>query len=190
VREDKKTIMKQFRHGKTAHPYFPRWNGFIQRCYCPTNSDYANYGGRGIRVDYVWSQDNPEGVINFLHWFDEQLKQFLIEHPEYTERRIEIGRKNVDQNFGPDNCVIRLVGESTRVRRIAKLTAEGAIAIRRHLRMHPTTTLPEMEKLFHVGPTTISRVLTGVLWECVNNIEPPIPKRSPVKRSEGMLVAA
>jgi hypothetical protein len=171
--------MKQFRHGKSDHPDFPRWNGFIQRCYNPTYRDYHYYGARGIRADAVWSPTNPEGVINFIRWFDEAKKKFLLQHPDIGSRRIELGRLDVNKNFGPDNCVIRFVGASTRLRRIARVTEESAIAMRRYKRAHPDASLRQMETIFEVSMATISRVLTGVAWSCVDEIEPPFPKVIP-----------
>ena len=53
------------------HPLYPVWKSMRQRCNCPTDKVYNNYGGRGIKVCKRW--DNPngdstyEGFVNFCN---------------------------------------------------------------------------------------------------------------------------
>ncbi|PVU81356.1 hypothetical protein DDP54_15765 (plasmid) [Cellulomonas sp. WB94] len=46
-----------YRDGHTLHPLYQTWLTMRRRCKSPTNSAYANYGGRGITVCDRWDQD-------------------------------------------------------------------------------------------------------------------------------------
>ena len=41
-------------HGMTGVPTFKSWDSMKQRCLNPNSPDYANYGGRGIKVCEEW----------------------------------------------------------------------------------------------------------------------------------------
>lgn len=41
-------------HGKRKDPIYAVWNSMIQRCHSPDNSQYPDYGGRGITVCQEW----------------------------------------------------------------------------------------------------------------------------------------
>lgn len=47
---------REVKHRK-KHPLLPRFVSMITRCCVPTNKDYKNYGGRGIRVCDEWRYD-------------------------------------------------------------------------------------------------------------------------------------
>ncbi len=40
--------------GRSKHELYPTWHRIMQRCHYERNKHYANYGGRGIRVDPRW----------------------------------------------------------------------------------------------------------------------------------------
>lgn len=42
------------KHGKRGSPVYAVWNMMKQRCKLPTNKQYADYGGRGIKFDPAW----------------------------------------------------------------------------------------------------------------------------------------
>lgn len=66
------------------------------RCYNPNNTSYHNYGGRGIGVEYVWNlRDNPDNALkNWLEWCGKT----------FYQKGLTCERKDVNQNYGPDNC--------------------------------------------------------------------------------------
>jgi hypothetical protein len=45
---------KNTTHGRTYTPEYNAWNAMKNRCYYTRHKDYANYGGRGIRVCQRW----------------------------------------------------------------------------------------------------------------------------------------
>lgn len=52
------------RRGKQSKIY-AIWTHIINRCTNKNNSDYKDYGGRGIKICYRWSNKNPKGFENF-----------------------------------------------------------------------------------------------------------------------------
>lgn len=50
-------------HGYYNHELYQTWNSMIRRCYNKNNSDYKNYGARGIKVCDRWNQKSPENFI-------------------------------------------------------------------------------------------------------------------------------
>jgi hypothetical protein len=164
-------------HGYWQHPQYKRWRSIVQRCTEPTNKSYKCYGARGIKVDYIWSHENPEGLKNFIKWIEPAIEVYLKENPILRKqgKRLEVGRKDVDKNFNPDNCEIRPFGETTHLcRRSTTLDREKVIELRRLKRMNPDVTLEELGSMYDVSGATISRALHGVTWACVNDTEKPL----------------
>ena len=50
-------------HGYCKHELYQTWNSMIRRCNDVNNSDYKNYGGRGIKVCSRWDTETPEIFI-------------------------------------------------------------------------------------------------------------------------------
>lgn len=44
------------------HPLYQTWHGMKRRCYNPSCSEWAAYGGRGIKVCDAWKVDFPQFV--------------------------------------------------------------------------------------------------------------------------------
>jgi hypothetical protein len=89
------------------------------RCQSPTNTAYAGYGGRGVRVCATWQQ-----FIPFLDWALAN---------GYADDR-EIDRINSDGPYSPANC--RWVSKSINIARQA-LDREGAYLSRLDGRLTP-----------------------------------------------------
>lgn len=58
-------------HGQSGTPMYNAWKTMFRRCETPTNTDYMNYGGRGIKVCPEWKDfevfardmgERPEGT--------------------------------------------------------------------------------------------------------------------------------
>lgn len=147
-----------------------------QRCDSEYDTSYRHYGGRGIKVEWCWNRENFNGVFNFMLWFEQEWIRFTTKDPRNAHRRFEVGRRDVNKSFGPENCYLRVFGTGAETRRTAVLNREIVIAMRRHKRANPDDTLKEMEKVFGVSVPNISRALRGVLWSCCNATEPPIPR--------------
>lgn len=49
-------------HGLSKQPIYYVWKEIKARCYRKTHARYADYGGRGIRMDWFWHQ-HPELFI-------------------------------------------------------------------------------------------------------------------------------
>ena len=67
--------------------------GMKQRCYNPSNSHYATYGGRGIDICPEWL--GKDGAYEFYDW--------SITHGYGDDLSIE--RIDNDRGYYPDNCV-------------------------------------------------------------------------------------
>lgn len=46
-------------HGQSGSPFYPAWIRMVGRCTDPTDGNYHNYGGRGIKVCDAWI-NSPE----------------------------------------------------------------------------------------------------------------------------------
>lgn len=73
--------------GKTS-PTYQSWRAMHQRCECPKNKDYANYGGKGITVVSRWKL-----FINFLNDMGERPSK------DYSLDRIDPSK-----DYSVDNC--------------------------------------------------------------------------------------
>lgn len=76
---------------KSCYPrIYKIWQGMRQRCNNPNDKDYANYGGRGIRVCEEWDNSSKE----FVKWA-------LANGYDAT---LTIDRIDCDGDYRPDNC--------------------------------------------------------------------------------------
>ena len=57
-----------FTQGLKDHFHYHRWYSMMSRCYLESDQQYANYGGRGIRVYAPWQE-----VTEFCRWMDENM---------------------------------------------------------------------------------------------------------------------
>jgi hypothetical protein len=91
-------------HGLHSHPLYHTWNSMHRRCSNPKTRNYADYGGRGIRVCERWT--GPEGLRNFIE--DMGVKP----SPKHTLERIDN-----DGNYEPGNCCWATAQEQERNKR-------------------------------------------------------------------------
>lgn len=78
------------KHGGKKTRLYNIWHGMKQRCQSPTNKDYVNWGGRGIKVCEEWSTD-------FGAFRDWSLANGYADD-------LTIDRINNDGNYEPSNC--------------------------------------------------------------------------------------
>jgi len=78
-----------YRHGMTKTRIYKIWVDMISRCKCETDYHFQWYGARGIKVCDEWHD-----FIPFYLW---------SEKTGYTNK-LTIDRKDVNGNYGPDNC--------------------------------------------------------------------------------------
>ncbi|MFE0739439.1 hypothetical protein, partial [Streptomyces sp. NPDC058855] len=75
-------------HGQSGTRLHRIWTGMIQRCTNPKHDQYADYGGRGIKVCPEWRQS---------------FEVFARDAAEGYADDLEIDRINVDGNYEPGN---------------------------------------------------------------------------------------
>jgi hypothetical protein len=76
-------------HGLSRIPEYFIWRAKRERCHNPKNPDYANYGGRGIRV--------------CKRWFN-SFSVFIKDMGRRPNAKLTIERKNNNGNYSPKNC--------------------------------------------------------------------------------------
>lgn len=77
------------KHGLSNTRLYHIWENIIQRCTNPNNSNYPNYGGRGVSVCSDWND------------FDSFMKWALLNG---YEENLTIDRVDVNIGYCPDNC--------------------------------------------------------------------------------------
>lgn len=84
------TILRMTTHGDTNTRLYKIWVAMRRRCNNINNSDYSNYGGRGIRVCVEWNEE----YLSFKEW--------ALSHG-YSDD-LTIDRIDVNGNYDPNNC--------------------------------------------------------------------------------------
>lgn len=75
-------------HGLHNTPTYNTWRGMIDRCYQPSHTSYARYGGKGIKVCDRWL----ESVHAFISDMGERAPGMTIE------------RRDSSKDYYPENC--------------------------------------------------------------------------------------
>ncbi len=76
-------------HNKTKTPEYRAWLDMKSRCYNPKNIQYANYGGRGIRVCSRWKNS---------------FETFLLDVGKRPTLDYSLDRIKGNLNYTPFNC--------------------------------------------------------------------------------------
>lgn len=80
------------KHEKSNTDLYQTYSRMKSRCYYEKSQDYADYGGRGIKVCDEWLGEN--GFENFYNW--------SMQHG--YSRDLSIDRIDVNGNYEPSNC--------------------------------------------------------------------------------------
>jgi hypothetical protein len=75
-------------HGMTKTRTYASWKAMLARTGSPTNKDWANYGGRGIKVCDRWKSF-----------------ELFLEDMGEAPSRLTLERKDVNGDYEPSNCV-------------------------------------------------------------------------------------
>lgn len=101
------TAKRNTKHGMVNSKEYLSWTCVKQRCYYPSNTNYRNYGGRGILMSEEYKED---------------FKSFLLEIGVYPEdgKRYTVDR--IDNNLGYVKGNIRWAEDTTQARNRRKLS--------------------------------------------------------------------
>lgn len=91
---DELSRISSTKHGHSGDRLYRVWNNMKQRCCNKNNSNYRNYGGRGISVCQEWLD-----FMNFYNWAMKNGYDYNAEFGECTIDRID-----VNGNYEPSNC--------------------------------------------------------------------------------------
>jgi len=113
------------------------WGAMVQRCTNPNNTDWKDYGGRGITVCERWRD----------------FKNFLADMGEKPDG-MSIDRIDNDGPYSPENCRWATTREQAAHTRKVTLTDADV----EWVRANPSKTLQELAEVLGCGMTTIGRI--------------------------------
>lgn len=98
------------RHGMSRSPEYAAWSSMKDRCMNPNNSNYANYGGRGISVYSGWVESFEEFYAHMGN-----------------SNGLTLDRIDVDGDYKPGNCRWASRVDQQANRRITLKTMDGDV---------------------------------------------------------------
>ncbi len=112
--QKEKTSKLAFKHGKSGNRTYLSWNHMVQRCENKNNSQYKDYGGRGVTIDSSWRGDH--GFENFFRDMgDRPNGKTLDRHPDkngnYTKDNCRWATKKQQQRNTRSNVWIEAFGK-------------------------------------------------------------------------------
>jgi len=109
-----KTYPEVERHGMTYSEEYKIWQGLKGRCDNPNNTNYKNYGGRGIKVCEEW-QNSFESFYNHIG--------------KRPSKKYTVDRINNDVGYEPGNVRWSTYTEQVNNRRINKNNTSGYVGV-------------------------------------------------------------
>ena len=98
-------------HGLSKHPDYDLWQGMKARCYQKGHKNYADYGGRGIKVCDRWVND---------------FAAFNADMGDRPSKAHSLDRIKNDKDYEPGNCKWSTQKQQTRnTRRSTTITIDG-----------------------------------------------------------------
>lgn len=98
-------------HGLTGTPVYRVWMNMRERCRNPNNTQWGDYGGRGISVCPQW---------------ESSFEQFLADMGEPAPG-LTIDRINNDGPYSPENCRWATPTEQARNKRTSRMLTAGGV---------------------------------------------------------------
>src|ERR1044071_139891 len=146
-------------HGAIATKYeksHPRLAGIFRhmmaRCYNKNDSDYYNYGARGITICHEWKEDRNK----FCEWALTN---------DYADD-LSIDRIDSSQGYAPDNCRWANPEIQGRNTRRVKMTLETAIEVRKKHEESPCySTILNLAEEYGVSDATIYMIIQNKTWK-------------------------
>lgn len=132
---------------RPLHPLYGVWSDMKRRCYNSKRSDYARYGGKGIKVCERWRRS----FAAFLADMGERPPGHSLERIDSTG------------DYEPGNVRWATATEQARNRRIVKLSIEMAQDIRQLKR--EGWTYSQLTAKFGIGKAALSQVVAGHNWK-------------------------
>lgn len=105
--------MSNHLNGLSNTKLYRKHRAMLERCNNPKHKSYSDYGGRGIKVCNEWQ--GKEGFLNFYGWATKN---------GYKEG-LTIERKNVNEDYCPDNCCFITNAEQQRNKRNNVILMKG-----------------------------------------------------------------
>lgn len=143
-RDQKGVNGPNYKHGMLGTKEHLCWGSMKSRCGSPTNKDYDNYGGRGIKVCSRW-------LNSFTN--------FLADMGPAPSPRHFLDRIDNNKGYSLKNCRWVTIVESGRNRRTVKLSMEIAKKIRADKRPQR-----EIAEQYGVAISVISRIKNNKRW--------------------------
>ncbi len=135
--------------GQTKTKLYSCWGCMKGRCLNPNNTNYKNYGGRGITICPEWT----ESYIAFRDW---------ALHNGY-QKGLEIDRIDNNGNYEPSNCRWVTNLDNKRKQRRTKLTLQLAKEIR-ELYNSKEYIRKELANKYNVSISNIDNVIYNKIW--------------------------
>lgn len=138
-------------HGMSTDPIYAVWNSMLGRCYREGDSNFKNYGARGIKVCERW------------HTFE----NFLADMGERPTEKHSIERKDNDGDYEPGNCKWATKKEQARnTRRTRLFSFQGR-----------SLTTAEWAAEVGIKEATLSSRLRLYGWSLKRALTTPVPSR-------------
>jgi hypothetical protein len=163
-------ILTKTTHGMFGTKFYTAWVNMKQRCLNPKNTDYINYGGRGITVCKRW--------LKFENFRDDMYESYLKHVEKFGENDTFMDRKEVHGNYELGNVRWATKSEQAQNTRISsnttnynehnywkhKLISRINMAVKRNSRYsfvekYLGCTLPEFKRYIE------SKFQSGMAWK-------------------------
>ena len=152
-----------------ASPTYSSWESMWKRCSETSHKSYADYGGRGIRVDSVW-------------------RDFTIFLRDMGQRPIgtTLGRINNEQGYSATNCRWETMSQQQRNRRSNRLLTLDGVT-KTAIEWAESVGLPStaMYKRLETGWSDKDAILTPMRLYRVDRVKHPTIQRAKIYRIEG-----